>query len=66
MLFKSIVVAILLVIIFSMGTALVAMFKNDDSTKMVKALTIRIGLSIGLLIFLLIGYQLGFITPHSV
>lgn len=64
--FKFAVVAILLVILASLGSALFALMKNDqDSNKMVKALTIRIALSIGLLIFIMIGFSLGLIAPHG-
>jgi len=39
---------------------------KDDSTRVVKALTWRIGLSIVVFILLLIGFMFGWITPHPV
>jgi hypothetical protein len=41
--------------------------KNDpDSNRTVKALTVRISLSIILLIFIMLGYLTGLITPNTV
>jgi TRAP-type C4-dicarboxylate transport system permease large subunit len=66
MLFKIIIIALLLVILFSLGTALFSMLKNEpESNRTVKALTVRISLSIALLILILIGYAMGWITPHK-
>lgn len=63
--FKIIIVSMLLIIIFSLGVALFSFIKDRDSEKMVKALTYRISLSIGLLILLMIGAQFGLISPHN-
>ena len=64
--FKIVIVSILLFIIFSLGVALFAFVKKDpDSDKMIKALTYRIALSIGLLILMIIGAQFGLITPNG-
>ena len=63
--FKIIIVSILLFIIFSLGVALFAFVKDRDSNKMVKALTYRISLSIGLLVLMMIGAQFGLISPHN-
>ena len=63
--FKIIIVSMLLIIIFSLGVALFSFIKDRDSEKMVKALTYRISLSIGLLILLMIGAQYGLISPHN-
>lgn len=64
--FKFVVVLILLFIIFSLGVALFSFVKNDrGSDKMLKALTYRIALSIGLLILIIIGAQLGLISPRG-
>ncbi len=66
MLFKIIIVALLLIILVSLGTALFAMLKNEpESNRTVKALTVRILLSIALLVLILIGYSMGLITPHK-
>lgn len=64
--FKIVIVSILLFIIISLGVALFAFVKKDrDSDKMIKALTYRIALSIGLLVLMMIGAQFGLISPHG-
>lgn len=65
MIFKLIVIGLLLVILFSLGSALVAMATGDKSGKMLRSLTWRIGLSVSLFILLLIGQAMGWITPHG-
>jgi len=65
MIFKIVIIALLVVVLISLGSALVAMTKGDKSDKMVKALSWRIGLSIGIFILLLIGQAMGLITPHG-
>ncbi len=66
MIFKAAVIIVLMLILLSLATALFSMLKNDqNSIRTVKALTVRIALSIGLLIFLMVGYSLGLIAPHG-
>lgn len=66
MFFKIAVISIFLFILFSLGVALFAFVKKErDSDKMIKALTFRIALSIGLLIFIMIGASMGLIAPHG-
>ena len=66
MLFKIIIISLLFIILISLGTALFSMMKNQpESNRTVKALTVRISLSIALLILIMIGYALGLITPHG-
>ena len=66
MLFKIIIISLLLIILISLGTALFSMVKNQpDSNRTVKALTVRVALSIALLILIMIGYSMGLITPHG-
>jgi hypothetical protein len=64
--FKYLVIAILLLIVASLGKALyhLASNKPDDSGKMVKALAVRIGLSVGLFVLLIVAYYLGWIDPQ--
>ena len=65
MLFKLLVVILLLFIVSSLFSGLYFLMKDSGSSdRVVKALTVRIGLSIGLFIFLMIGYATGLITPH--
>lgn len=60
-------VSVLLFIIFSLGVALFAFVKEGKtSDKMLKALTIRIALSIGLIILMMVGAQFGLISPHGI
>ncbi len=69
MIFKFIVVSLLIIILISLGTALFSLIKpkeGADSERTVKALTIRIGLSIALIVLLIIGQKLGLITPHNI
>jgi len=65
MIFKIVILCLLLVVLVSLGSALVAMARGDKSDKMLKALTWRIGLSVCIFILLLIGQAMGFITPHG-
>lgn len=66
MLFKIIIISLLLIILFSLGTALFSMLKNEpESNRTVKALTVRVALSIALLILIMVGYSMGWITPHN-
>ena len=65
--FKVILVVALLFIIFSLVVAFIAFVKKDaDSDKMLKALTLRIALSIALIIIMMIGAQFGLISPHGI
>jgi len=62
MLFKIAVVLVLFVIIGSLFSALYFLAKDKDGgTRTVRALTVRIGLSITLFILLLLGYYFGLI-----
>lgn len=66
MVFKLIVVLMLLIILASLGQALFSLIREKgDSDRTIKALTVRIGLSVGLFLLLMFGYATGLITPHS-
>lgn len=65
MIFKIVILSLLFVVLISLGSALVAMARGDKSDKMLKSLTWRIGLSVGIFILLLIGQAMGIITPHG-
>ena len=60
-----IIVAIVFIgIIYSLGSALVYLMRDTgNSRRMVKALTIRIGLSALLFLFVLAAYRMGWIHP---
>lgn len=64
---KAFIVIILLAIVGSLGSALFYLLKDTNrSPRTVKALTFRIGLSIGLFLLLLLAYAMGFIQPHGI
>jgi len=65
MIFKIVILGLLVVVLVSLTSALVAMAKGDKSDKMLKALSWRIGLSVFIFILLLIGQATGLITPHG-
>lgn len=63
---KAVIILLLLIIVGSLGTALVYLVKDRTrSPRTVKALTVRIGLSIGLFILLLLAYGFGLLRPHG-
>lgn len=66
---KIIVIAVFLMIIFSLGSALYHLVRHKQdapSDKTVKALTLRIGLSILLFIFVFIAVATGIFKPHGI
>ncbi len=66
MIFKTIIVVLLLIVLFSLGQALFFLMKDGGkSDRMLKALTWRIGLSVFIFILLLIGQAVGLIQPHG-
>jgi hypothetical protein len=66
LLFKLIVVILLIFVVISLFTALYRLNKDDgDSTRIVKALAIRVGLSIFIFILILVGAQFGLIEPNT-
>ena len=67
MLFKTLVVFMLLLIFFSLGSGLFYLVRDKSaSPRTVKALTVRISLSLVLFVLLMIGFATGLITPHGV
>lgn len=63
---KILIVAALLLIVASLGTALFYLLKDRNrSPRTVKALTARISMSLALFFLLLIGYQSGVLHPHG-
>ena len=65
---KIFVIAMLIAILVSLGTALFRLARNrggEDDTATVKALTIRVGLSIALFAILMILSALGIVTPNT-
>ena len=59
---RIIVIAALVLIVASLGSALYYLYHDrGQGMRMVKALAIRVALSAGLLIFLVVSYKLGWI-----
>jgi hypothetical protein len=57
---RYVVIAVLVLIVASLGSAVVFMMRDrGNSKRMVKALAIRVGLSVGLFLFLMGGYYFG-------
>ena len=53
-------------ILASLGVALVAMFRRGDhGGTLLRALTIRVGLSVAFFLLLLLGWWLGNLEPHG-
>ncbi len=67
MLMTAIVVLFLIIIFISLMSALYYLIHDrQGSTRMVKALTVRIGLSLTLFILLLVSFAMGWIQPHAI
>jgi hypothetical protein len=63
---KIIILLFFIGIIASLGSALYYMMNNqDDPTKMIKALSWRVGLSLVLFLFLMLSFYMGWITPNK-
>jgi cytochrome bd-type quinol oxidase subunit 2 len=66
-LFKILVVCVLLGIVLSLGSALFhLMTDKGDSKKMVRALTVRVSLSVALFLIIMAAWAMGIISPHGV
>jgi hypothetical protein len=55
-------------IVFSLAQGMYWLAKDDgavDKTRVVKALTVRIALSLALFALLIVGYFTGFLKPHG-
>jgi Protein of unknown function (DUF2909) len=63
--FKYLIILMLVLIVGSLGKALYHLSARTpaDSRKMVRALTWRISLSVGLFVLLMVAYYEGWITP---
>jgi len=59
------VIAVLIAIVASLASALWAMLRpGKDPKRMVKALSLRVGLSVALFLMLMAGYYFGWITSR--
>jgi hypothetical protein len=67
MLIKSFVLLLLVAILISLGSGLVFMLKdNGQTTRTVKALTVRIALSVALFLLLMLAIATGLLQPHGI
>jgi hypothetical protein len=67
MLIRTVVIIFLLLIFSSLASALVFLFREGGrSTRMVKALTMRIALSLFLFLLLMAGFYFGLIPPQGI
>ena len=63
---KFVVITLLIMIVVALASAFKTFFRGRDSGMAgVKALTVRVGLSIGLFILLMVLYALGIIEPRG-
>ncbi len=63
---KGLIVALLVFVLYSLGSALYFLVRDPaQSTRAVKALSWRIGLSLVLFLLLMVAFWMGWITPHS-
>jgi heme/copper-type cytochrome/quinol oxidase subunit 3 len=66
MLAKIIILAVLVLIVASLGSALALLFRKEgDKNRMVQALTLRVSLSLGLFLVLLASFYFGLIPSHG-
>jgi hypothetical protein len=64
---KGIIILLLLTVIASLGAALVSLVSDKgQSDRTVKALTIRIVLTIGLFVLVMVAMSFGLITPNAI
>lgn len=67
MLTKILIVLVLLAILGSLASGLIFLIKDNGGTeRTVKALTVRIGLSVFLFLMLMLGIFTGVIKPHGI
>jgi hypothetical protein len=63
---RIIIVIAFIGILISLGSALVYLVRDRGSTnRTVNALTVRVGLSVALFLFILFSYWMGWIEPRS-
>ena len=63
---KILIIVFLLVILYSLASALIFLVKDHgEGDRTVKRLTWRIGLSLVLFLFLWFAYQMGWVEPHQ-
>lgn len=67
MITKLFILFIMIIIAGSLASGLIFLIRDPGHSKRtVKALTIRIGISVSLFLFLLLAYHFGLINPHGI
>lgn len=67
MITKIIIIFAMIIIAGSLASGLIFLIRDSGHSKRtVKALTIRISISVSLFIFLIIAFKLGLIKPHGI
>jgi succinate dehydrogenase/fumarate reductase cytochrome b subunit len=67
MIIKYMIVAVLMAIVFSLGSGLYYLLTDKGGSKrLLNSLTVRIALSVVLFILLFIGWYFGLLQPHPV
>jgi hypothetical protein len=65
LLYRIIIISFLLLIVGSLVSAMVYLIRDKGtSERTIKALTVRVSLSVMLFLLLLLGFKLGWIAPH--
>lgn len=65
---RALTILMILLIVGSLFSALLQLTRKkdgDDDASVVKALTLRVGLSVCLFVLLLVGFRLGIISPQG-
>ena len=62
---RLLIIAVLVAIIASLGSALFQLTRGGDSRKLLRALTWRVSLSVALFLLMLIAWRLGLVQPHG-
>ncbi len=65
---RWLVILCLVAIVVSMASALLYLFRGGEggSSKMLRALTLRVAISVGLFVFLMVSYKLGWIGSQGI
>jgi hypothetical protein len=63
---KLILVVLLAAIVLSLAWGLSGLLRGTTGSRLIRSLTLRIGLSIGLFLLLILGAALGWWRPHQV
>ena len=62
---KYFIIAVFVMILAALGSAFLSLFRGRDSAATVKALTVRVALSIGLIVLIFVLNALGVISPNG-